>query len=47
MADKVLNLTLKYQGKQLDIAKYNRDFTKKFVIGSDKNIFWQIVINFF
>ncbi len=43
MADKVLNLTLKYQGKQLDIAKYNRDFTKKFVIGSDKNIFWQIL----
>ena len=43
MADKVLNLKLKYKDKVLDIVRQNRDFTKKFYIGNDKDLFWQIL----
>jgi len=41
--NKILNLTLSYKGKHLDTVKHNRDFKNKFVIGSDKNLFWQIL----
>ncbi len=43
MAEKVLNLTLIYKNKILDKARYNRDFTKTFQIGSDRHLFWQIL----
>ena len=43
MVDKVLNLKLKYQDKVLDIARHKRDFTNKFFIGNDRDIFWQIL----
>ena len=43
MANKVLNLKLKYKDKVLDIARHNRDFTKKFYIGNDRDLFWQIL----
>lgn len=43
MANKQLNLHLNYKGKELDTAKYGRDFTKKLVIGSSKYLFWQIL----
>ena len=43
MVDKVLNLKLKYKDKVLDIARYKRDFNNKFVIGNDRDIFWQIL----
>ncbi len=43
MAEKVLNIKLNYKGKNLDIAKYKRDFLKSFYIGSNKNLFWQIL----
>ena len=43
MADKVLNLKLKYKDKVLDIVRQNRDFTKKFYIGNDRDLFWQIL----
>jgi len=43
MSNKILNLKLIYKGKVLDIAKQKRDFTDKFLIGSDKEIFWQIL----
>ena len=43
MADKLLNLKLKYKDKVLDIVRQNRDFTKKFYIGNDKDLFWQIL----
>ena len=43
MEQKILNLELRYRNKFLDTAKYLRDFKKKFVIGSDKNLLWQIL----
>ena len=43
MVEKILNLKLRYKNKDLDIARYGRDFTNKFSIGSDKHIFWQIL----
>jgi hypothetical protein len=43
MSDKILNLKLKYKDQYLDTARYNRDFTGKFFIGSDKMQFWQIL----
>lgn len=43
MAEKVLNLKLFYKNKVLDTARYNRDFTKSFQVGSDKRLFWQIL----
>jgi len=43
MAQKILNLELRYKGKFLDTAKYLRDFKNKFIIGSDKHLFWQIL----
>jgi hypothetical protein len=43
MAEKILNLKLKYKDKILDIARQKRDFTKSFIIGSNKFIFWQIL----
>lgn len=43
MVDKVLNLKLKYKDKVLDIARYKRDFTNKFYIGNDRDLFWQIL----
>jgi hypothetical protein len=32
-----------YKNKFLDTAKYLRDFKGSFLIGSDSNIFWQII----
>jgi len=43
MAEKILNLKLKYKDKVLDIARHKRDFTKKFFIGNDRDLFWQIL----
>ena len=43
MAEKILHLKLKYKNKYLDIAKFKRDFKDKFLIGSNKHIFWQIL----
>jgi hypothetical protein len=43
MVEKVLNVKLNYKGKNLDIAKYKRDFKKHFYIGSNKNLLWQIL----
>jgi len=43
MAKTLLNLKLNYKGKNLDIAKYGRDFTNKLFIGSSKYLFWQIL----
>jgi hypothetical protein len=43
MAEKILNLKLKYKDKILDIARQKRDFTGSFIIGSSKYIFWQIL----
>ena len=43
MVDKVLNLKLKYQDKVLDVARHKRDFTNKFFIGNDRDLFWQIL----
>jgi hypothetical protein len=43
MAEKILNLRLKYKNKFLDTAIYKRDFNKSFLIGRNKNIFWQIL----
>lgn len=43
MAKTLLNLKLNYKGKNLDIAKYGRDFTNKLFIGSNKYLFWQIL----
>lgn len=43
MVNKVLNLKLKYKDKPLDIARYKRDFNNKFFIGSDRDLFWQIL----
>lgn len=40
---KLLNLTMHYKGKVLDRVRYGRDFKKKFFIGSDKYLFWQIL----
>ena len=40
---KLLNLNLNYKGKPLDRAIQGRDFTKKFVIGSNKYLLWQIL----
>ena len=43
MVEKILNLKLKYKDKILDIARQKRDFSKSFIIGSNKFIFWQIL----
>jgi hypothetical protein len=43
MAEKVLDLKLKYKNKFIDNARYLRDFKSQFQIGSDKSIFWQIL----
>ena len=43
MAEKVLDLKLKYKNKFVDNARYLRDFKSQFQIGSNKNIFWQIL----
>ncbi|MDA3814101.1 MAG: hypothetical protein PF570_07605 [Candidatus Cloacimonetes bacterium] len=43
MVDKVLNLKLKYKDKVLDVARHKRDFTNKFYIGNDRDLFWQIL----
>ena len=43
MAEKELNLKLKYKDIILDIVRQNRDFTKKFYIGNDRDLFWQIL----
>ncbi|MDP8268172.1 MAG: hypothetical protein P9L97_05535 [Candidatus Tenebribacter davisii] len=43
MADKILNLKLKYKDKLLDIARHKRDFSNKFYIGNDRDLFWQIL----
>jgi hypothetical protein len=43
MIDKVLNIKLNYKGKNLDIAKYERDFKNQFYIGSNKHLLWQVL----
>ncbi len=43
MSEKFLNMQFRYKGKVIDVAKYKRDFKNKFYIGSDKNLFWQIL----
>ena len=43
ISDKVLNLRFYYKGKNLDTAKEERDIENKFIVGSDKNIQWQIL----
>lgn len=43
MAKKILNLKLIYKGKHLDTIRQGTDFAKKWYIGSDKHIFWQIL----
>ncbi len=43
MEDKILNLKLKYKGRYLDTAKYQRDFHNHLYIGSDKMLLWQIL----
>ncbi|MCD4828727.1 MAG: hypothetical protein K8R90_04755 [Candidatus Cloacimonetes bacterium] len=40
---KLLGLKLKYQDKFLSYVTEKRDFGKKFLIGSDPNLFWQIL----
>lgn len=40
---KLLNLNLTYKGKMLDRALQGRDFHKKFYIGSNKYLYWQIL----
>lgn len=40
---KLLNLKLSYKGKLLDFVKEGGDIKKKFYIGSDKYLFWQIL----
>ncbi len=47
MKNKVLNLTLKYQNKNLNYARHLKDFKSKFIIGSNINLFWQILDNKF
>lgn len=45
--DKILSLRFYYKGKNLDIAKEERDIKDKFVVGSDKHNQWQILDNTF
>lgn len=40
---KLLNLKLNYKGKPLDFAKQGKEITKKFFIGSNKYLQWQIL----
>jgi len=42
-SEKVLNLRFYYKGKNLDTAKEERDIVNKFIVGSAKNIQWQIL----
>ena len=39
----ILNLRFYYKGKNIDTAKEDRDIKKRFVVGSDKYIHWQIL----
>jgi len=43
MAKKELGLKLKYKSKFLSYVTEKKDFGKSFVIGSDANLFWQIL----
>ena len=45
MAEKILTLTLKYKGKDLQKypSRFQYDFGNKVIIGSDKNLQWQIL----
>ena len=43
MAKKLLGLKLKYQDKFLSYVTEKNDFGNKFTIGSDPNLFWQIL----
>ncbi len=47
MAQKVLSIKLKYKDKYINYATSNKDFHNKFVIGSSKYLFWQILDNSF
>lgn len=47
MAQKNLNVSLFYKNKKLDTIIEKRDFSGKFVIGTDPNLFWQILDNSF
>ncbi|MDD2227989.1 MAG: hypothetical protein PHY48_01095 [Candidatus Cloacimonetes bacterium] len=40
---KLLNMKLNYKGKLLDFVREGRDIKKKFFIGSNKYLFWQIL----
>src|SRR5690554_1091960 len=42
-SEKVLNLRIYYKGKNLDTAKEERDIVNKCIVGSAKNIQWQIL----
>ncbi len=43
MAKTILNLQLFYRGKHLDTIRDKTDFTKSWMIGTDKHLFWQIL----
>lgn len=43
MAKTQLNLILSYKGKTLDVIKQGKDFTNKWIIGSNKRLLWQIL----
>lgn len=40
---KLLNLNLTYKGKPLDFARQGKEITRKFIIGSNKFLQWQIL----
>ncbi len=44
---KLLNIQLTYQGKVLNFAQEGKEIKKKFFIGSNKYLFWQILDNKF
>jgi outer membrane biosynthesis protein TonB len=43
MANKLLDLTLFYKGKRLNFAQEGREIKSKFEIGSNINLFWEIL----
>jgi hypothetical protein len=43
MSNKILNLTLFYKGKQLNFAQEGKEIKSKFEIGSNMNLFWEIL----
>ncbi|PID28648.1 MAG: hypothetical protein CSB55_03700 [Candidatus Cloacimonadota bacterium] len=43
MANKLLDMTLFYKGKRLNFAREGREIKSKFIIGSNINLFWEIL----